>query len=343
MGFGKTSIISGSLLIAILGAAGSASAQTADTVRQRGELLCGVAPGLPGFAAPDSAGAWSGLDVDLCRAIATMVLGDDTKVQYKPLSYAERFTALQSGEVDVMVEVTTWTATRDISMGLDFPGINFYDGQGFMVRRDANVASVNELDGATICVDKGTTNELNLADYFRANGLTYTSLVFDKADETIKTYESGRCDAYTIGMTGLASARVQLAAPDDHVILSDVISKEPLGPVVRQDDPAWKDLVGWALFTMIAAEEVGVTSVNVDEMLADPATPPEVRRMLGAEGDVGEAFGVANDFGYQIIKRIGNYGESFARNVGEDSPLKLPRGPNQPWTQGGLLYVPPFR
>lgn len=336
-------VLSASFAIALIGVPAAASAQTAETVKQRGELLCGVAPGLPGFAAPDETGAWHGLDVDLCRAIAVMVLGDDTKVQYKPLSYAERFTALQAGEVDVMVEVTTWTATRDTTMGLDFPGINFYDGQGFMTRADAGVSSVNDLDGATICVDKGTTNEVNLADYFRANNLTYTSLVFDKADETIKTYEAGRCDAYTIGMTGLASARVQLAAPDEHVILPEVISKEPLGPVVRQDDPAWKDIVGWALFTLVTAEEVGVTSANVDQMLADPNTSPEVKRMLGVEGNLGEGFGLANDFGYQIIKRVGNYGESFERNVGSGSPLGLPRGPNQPWTQGGLMYVPPFK
>jgi general L-amino acid transport system substrate-binding protein len=327
--------------IAVLGIAGAAEAQTLATVKQRGTLHCGVNVGLAGFSAPDDKGNWTGLDVDLCRALAVAVLGDDKKIKYVPTTAKERFTALQSGEIDVLSRNTTWSMSRDTKLGMVFGAVNYYDGQGFMVKKALGVKSAKELKGATVCVQTGTTTELNLADFFRANRMDYKPVVFEKADEAVNAYNSGRCDAFTTDASGLYSERLKLAKPDDHVVLPEIISKEPLGPAVRQGDAQWYNIVKWAHYAMLTAEELSVTSKNVDEMLG--SSNPEIKRLLGKEGEFGKDIGLANDWAYQIVKKVGNYGEVFDRNVGEGSRLKIARGINALWTQGGLQYAPPIR
>jgi len=321
--------------------AGTASAGTLDTIKQRGVLNCGSNPGLAGFGLPDAQGNWTGLDVEECRAIAAVIFNDPTKVKFVPLSAKDRFTALQSGEVDVLIRNGTWTISRDTSLGLNFTGVNYYDGQGFMVRKSLKIASALELGGASICVQQGTTTELNLADYFRANKLELKSVTFATSDETIKAYDAGRCDGFTTDASGLYSERLRLAKPDDHMVLPEIISKEPLGPAVRHGDDQWFDLVKWTLFAQITAEELGVTKANVDTMMK--SENPDVKRLLGTEGKFGEAMGVSNDWAYRIIKHVGNYGESFDRTVGTGSPLKIARGLNALWSKGGLQYAPPIR
>ena len=321
--------------------AGSAVAGTLDQVRAKGFLQCGVAQGLPGFSTPDDQGNWTGMDVDFCRAIAAAIFNDATKVKYSPLSAKDRFTALQSGEIDVLSRNTTWTLSRDTSLGLNFAGINYYDGQGFMVKKSMKVNSALELSGATVCTQTGTTTELNVADYFRANKMKYEVVAFSTADETVKAYDSGRCDVFTTDISQLYAMRLKLAKADDHAILPEVISKEPLGPLVRHGDDQWFDIVKWVLFAMVNAEELGVTSKNADEMAKSPN--PEIRRLLGAEGKSGEALGLDNDWVVRIVKRVGNYGEVYDRNVGEGSPLKIERGLNKLWNKGGLQYAPPIR
>jgi general L-amino acid transport system substrate-binding protein len=315
---------------------------TLDAIKSKGFIQCGVSTGLAGFSNPDDAGNWSGLDVDVCRAIAAALFGDAEAVKYTPLTSKERFTALQSGEVDVLSRNTTWTLARDSSLGLDFTGVSYYDGQGFMVPKSLGVKSALELDGASVCVQTGTTTELNLADYFRANNMSFTPVVFERPDEVRAAYEQGRCDAYTTDQSGLYAQRTGLANPDEHVILPEVISKEPLGPGVRHGDNEWGDVVRWTLYAMLEAEELGVSSENVDDLKAN-STNPNVRRLLGVEGEMGQGLGVPNDWGYQVIKQVGNYGEMFERNVGMGTPLKIERGLNALWTNGGLQYAMPVR
>ncbi len=323
----------------------ASAAVTADTilasVQKKGFLHCGVNTGLPGFSHADEKGNWTGLDVDLCRAVAAAVLGDAGKVKYTPLTAKERLTAVQSGEVDLLSRNTTWTLTRDTSLGLNFAGINYYDGQGFLVSKELGVKSAKELDGAAVCILAGTTTELNLADYFRTHGMAYQPVVFDTGDQTVKGFEAGRCDVLTSDQSQLYGLRVKLARPEDAVVLPDVISKEPLGPVVRQGDDAWFNIVRWTLFAMINAEELGVTSANVEEMKS--SSNPEIRRLLGLEGSPGKGLGLAEDWAYQVVRQVGNYGESFERNVGGGSPLKIERGLNALWRDGGLQYAPPIR
>jgi general L-amino acid transport system substrate-binding protein len=319
-----------------------ASAATLDDVKAKGHVQCGVSQGLPGFSNPDQSGNWTGLDVDVCRAVAAAVFGDANKVKYTPLSAKERFTALQSGEIDVLSRNTTWTLTRDSALGLDFVGVNFYDGQGFMIRKDMGIDSAMKLDGASVCVNIGTTTELNMADFFRANGMKYEPVVFEKADEVVAAYDAGRCDVYTTDRSGLAAQRVKLKDPKAHMVLPETISKEPLGPVVRHGDNQWGDIVRWSLITMLQAEEMGLSSKNVDDMRKS-TTNPAVKRVLGTEGDMGKVLGLPNDWSYNIIKQVGNYGEVYARHVGPNTPIGLARGPNELWNKGGLMYPMPLR
>jgi general L-amino acid transport system substrate-binding protein len=304
-------------------------------------LHCGVNTGIAGFSAPDDKGAWHGIDVDYCRAVAAVVFKDASKVKYVPTTAKERFTALQSGEIDLLSRNTTWTMSRDTSAGLNFAGIIYYDGQGLMVKKDLGVASAKELGGATVCVQTGTTTELNLADFFRTNKLDYNPVVFEKLDETLAAYNANRCDAFTSDVSQLYAERLKLGNPAEHVILPEVISKEPLGPAVRQGDVGWANLARWTLNALVNAEELGVSSKNVDEMLK--STNPEIRRLLGKEGDYGKGIGVDNDWAYQAIKQVGNYGEIFERNVGSGSRLNIVRGLNRRWKDGGLQYAPPIR
>lgn len=337
----KKTIVSIALGAAAMFAASAVSAQTLNNVKNKGQLTCGSNTGLAGFGAPDDKGVWKGLDVDVCRAIAAAIFNDATKVKFVPLSSKDRFTALQSGEVDVLVRNSTWTMSRDTSLGLNFTGVNYYDGQGFMVRKKLGVSSALELNGASVCTQQGTTTELNLADFFRANKLQLKAVTFATNDETVKAYEGGRCDAFTTDASGLYAERLRMAKPDDHMVLPDIISKEPLSPVVRHGDDQWLDIVRWSLFAMITAEELGVTKANVDEQLK--STNPDIRRLLGVEGKFGEAIGLSNAWGYQIVKHVGNYGEVFEKNVGAGSPLKIARGLNNLWSKGGLQYAPPIR
>ncbi|MEM8687649.1 MAG: amino acid ABC transporter substrate-binding protein [Pseudomonadota bacterium] len=338
----KTKILSIAAGAAIsMMAAQAASAATLDDVKAKGHIQCGVSQGLAGFSNPDDKGNWTGMDVDVCRAVAAAVFGDASKVKYTPLSAKERFTALQSGEVDMLSRNTTWTATRDTALGLNFAGVNYYDGQGFMVRKSLGVTSALQLAGAAVCTNTGTTTELNVADYFRANNMKYEVVAFEKADEVVQAYDKGRCDVYTTDASGLYSQRLKLSNADDHIVLPEIISKEPLGPVVRQGDDQWFNLVKWSLFLMVNAEEMGVTSKNVDEMKG--SSNPAVKRLLGVEGNFGENLGVGNDWGYNIIKQVGNYGESFDANVGPDTPLGIARGVNALWSKGGIQYAPPVR
>ena len=316
-------------------------AGTLEEVKKRGELICGVSTGIPGFSNPDEKGVWTGFDVDLCKAVAAATLGDSKKVKYIPLTGKERLTAVQSGEIDMLSRNTTWTLTRDTSLGLNFAGINYYDGQGFMISKQLGVKSALELDGAAVCIQSGTTTELNLADYFKENKMEYKPIVFDTSDQTVKGFEAGRCDVLTSDQSQLYALRIKLANPGDAVVLPEVISKEPLGPVVRQGDDAWFNIVKWTLFAMVNAEEYGVTMANVDEMKS--STNPNVLRLLGLEGIKGKGLGLNDDWAYQIIKQVGNYGEAFERNVGQSSPLKIDRGLNALWTKGGIQYAPPIR
>ena len=326
---------------AIACVAAPASAQTLKKAQDRGQLLCGGSTGLAGFGLPDDKGVWKGIDVDYCRAIAAAIFNDASKVKFVPLSAKDRFTALQSGEVDVLVRTTTWTLSRDTSLGLNFAGINYFDGQGFMVRKKLGVKSVLELGGASVCTQQGTTTELNLADYFRANKLKYEVVAFATNTETVKAYEAGRCDAFTTDSSGLYAERLTLSNPEEHIVLPEIISKEPLAGAVRHGDDQWFDLVKWVHYAMLNAEELGVTQANVDTMLK--SDNPEIKRLLGTEGKFGEALGVPNDWVVRIVKQVGNYGEVFERNVGAGSPLKIARGANALWTKGGLQYAPPVR
>jgi general L-amino acid transport system substrate-binding protein len=312
---------------------------TLDAVKAKGFVQCGVNTGLAGFSQPDSKGVWKGIDVDLCRAIAAAVFGDATKVRYVPATTQQRFTSLQSGEVDVLSRNTTWSFQRDTALGFNFAGVNFYDGQGFMVWKKLNVKSAKQLNGATICVQPGTTTELNLADYFRANRMTFKPVVIDKLEEVLNAYFAGRCDVFTTDVSGLVSTR-GTRAPNaaDHVILPEVISKEPLGPLVRHGDDRWFDVVKWSLFTMIEAEELGLTSKNIDQALS--SKDPAVQRFVGASGDLGKMIGLDNKWAYNIVRQVGNYGESFETNL---KPLGFERGQNALWKDGGLMYAPPLR
>ncbi len=318
------------------------SAGTLDDVMAKGHVQCGVSQGLPGFSNPDESGNWTGLDVDVCRAVAAAVLGDAGAVKFTPLSAKERFTALQSGEVDILSRNTTWTLVRDTALGLNFAGVNYYDGQGFMVRKDLGVASASELSGASVCTNTGTTTELNVSDYFRATGMEMKLVAFEKADEVVAAYDAGRCDVYTTDRSGLAAQRGKLAEPDAHVVLPEVISKEPLGPVVRHGDDQWFDIVKWTLYATLEAEEAGINSGNVDDLKANSGNPT-VKRLLNVEGDLGKNLGLGGDWAYNVIKQVGNYGESYERHVGENTPLKLARGVNNLWTNGGLMYPMPAR
>ena len=335
------------LLSVLLGSAmaiGASAAQSAtlDDVKAKGFVQCGVSQGLPGFSNPDSQGNWTGLDVDVCRAVAAAVFGDASKVKYTPLSAKERFTALQSGEIDMLSRNTTWTMTRDTTLGLNFAGVNYYDGQGFMVRKSLGITSALELSGASVCTNTGTTTELNVTDYFRANNMELELVQFEKSDEVVQAYDGGRCDVYTTDASGLYAQRLKLTNADEHVVLPEIISKEPLGPVVRQGDDQWFNLVKWSLFAMVNAEELGVTKANVDDMKAN-STNPSIRRLLGVEGSFGENLGVPNEWAYNIVKGVGNYGESFDANVGPDTPLGISRGVNALWSKGGFQYAPPIR
>lgn len=323
----------------------AASAATLDDVKAKGFVQCGVHTGLAGFAAPDDAGEWTGFDVDLCRAVAAAVFGDGDSVQYTPTNATERFTALQSGEIDLLARNTTWTLTRDTTLGLSFAGVNYYDGQGFMINSTKlpDINSAMQLSGAAICVQSGTTTELNLADYFAANNMEYNPVVFQGFEETNAAYEAGRCDAYTTDASGLYALRLTLANPDEHVVLPEIISKEPLGPAVRQGDEQWFNIVKWTLFAMVQAEELGITSENIDEMLN--SENPEIRRILGQEDEstIGQGLGLDNAWVANIVREVGNYGEVFDRNIGAGSPLAIARGLNALWSDGGLQYAMPIR
>jgi general L-amino acid transport system substrate-binding protein len=319
----------------------SASAQTLKTIKDRGTLICGVSQGLPGFSNPDDKGNWTGLDVDLCRALAAAIFNDPGKVKFTGLSAKDRFTALQSGEIDVLSRNSTWTLSRDSSLGLNFAGVNYYDGQGFMVRKALKVNSALELNGASVCTQTGTTTELNLADYFRAHKMKYEVTAFATADETVKAYDSGRCDVFTTDVSQLYSEKLKLATPADHIILPEIISKEPLGPVVRHGDDQWFDIVKWTLFAMINAEELGISKSTLDEAMK--SEKPDVRRFVGTEGNYGEQLGLTKDWAARIVRHVGNYGESFERNVGTGSRLGIARGLNNLWNNGGIQYAPPIR
>src|SRR4051812_17246748 len=336
------SVVIRAALAAVLGiAASAASAQTLNTVKQRGVLNCGSNGTLAGFGLPDAQGRWTGLDVDLCKAIAAAIFNDPSKIKFVPLTAKDRFTALQSGEVDLLARNTTWSMSRDTSLGLNFTGVNYYDGQGFIVRKALKVNSALELNDAAVCVQQGTTTELNLADYFRANKMKLKTVTFATADEALKAYDASRCDSYTTDASGLAGERLRLASTDDHVILPEIISKEPLGPAVRHGDDQWFDIVKWTHFAMVNAEELGITKANVDDMAK--SDNPDIKRLLGTEGKYGEALGLTNDWAVRIIKQVGNYGEVFEKNVGQGSQLKIARGLNALWNKGGLQYAPPVR
>ena len=319
----------------------TATAGTLDDVRKRGSLHCGVSTGLPGFSNPNSAGQWVGIDVEYCRAFAAAVFGDASKVKYIPLTAKERFTAIQSGEIDVLSRNTTWTITRDAGLGLNFVGVTYYDGQGFMVKKNLNVTSAKQLDGAALCIQGGTTTELNAADYFRHNNMKYTPVVFDTSDQTVKGFESGRCDVLTSDRSQLYALRIKLSKPDEALVLPEVISKEPLGPVVRQGDDEWFNIGRWVLIALLNAEEHGINMKNVDQMKKSKA--PNIQRFLGVIAPGGAPLGLSDDWTYNIIKQVGNYGEVFERTVGQDSPLKIDRGNNALWSEGGLMYGAPIR
>ena len=315
--------------------------KTLKNTMKKGFVRCGVSQGLPGFSNADAAGNWTGIDVDVCRAVAAAVLGDANKVKFTPLSAKERFTALTSGEIDILSRNTTWTLSRDADLGVTFVGVNFYDGQGFMVRKDSGITSTSQFkNGISACTNIGTTTELNMRDFFNSKGISYEPVAFEKADEVVAAYDSGRCDTYTTDKSGLAAQRTKMTNPDDHIVLPETISKEPLGPVVRQGDAVWEDIVRWSLNVMIEAEEYGISSSNADMMKT--SENPAVKRLVGTEGELGSYLGLDQDWSLRIIKQVGNYGESYKRNIA-DTGILPDRGPNQIWTKGGLLYVPPAR
>ncbi|MBM3649148.1 MAG: amino acid ABC transporter substrate-binding protein [Alphaproteobacteria bacterium] len=332
-------------IVAFITSSTAMAGKDLDAIKARGALNCGVGIGTAGFMLADSQGKWRGLSVDVCRAVAAAIFGDAEKVKYAPLTSQQRFTAVQSGEVDIVMGNATWTLTRDTALGLDFTGVYYYDGQSFLVPKTLGVKSARELGGATVCVAPGTTTELNLADYFRANKMTFKPVVIEKVDEIRAAFFAGRCDVYTTDASSLAATRAANVPPprtfDDFVILPEIISKEPLGPVVRHGDSQFADIVRWALYAMVEAEEHGITSKNVDEMLK--SDNPAIKRILGVTPGMGKALGIDERWVYNIVKQVGNYGESFDRNVGKDSPLKIDRGLNRLWSQGGLQYSPPFR
>ena len=337
----KTTVFLGTVVAGAV-FAGIAAAGTLDDVKARGVLNCGVNTGLTGFGAPDANGNYQGFDVDLCKAVAAAVLGDQSKVKYAPLTSETRFTALASGEVDMLVRNSTWTYSRDTDLKLDFVAVNYYDGQGFMVKKALGVSSAKELDGATICIQTGTTTELNLADFFKANNIKYTPVTIQDDSEGVRQFLAGACDAYTTDASGLAAVRATMPKPDDYIILPEIISKEPLGPAVRHGDNNWGDIVRWTYFALVAAEEKGITKANIDEV-AKSTQDPEVKRLLGLDGDMGKMMGLDNEWAKRAIAANGNYGEIFEANIGASTPIKLARGLNALWTQGGLQYSPPFR
>ncbi len=337
----KFTAVFGAALGVALGFAGAASAGTLDDDKAKGFVQCGANPSLIGFATADEKGEWSGLDIDFCRAVAAAIFNDPTKVKFTPLNAKERFTALQSGEIDVLSRNTTWTMSRDTSLGLKFAGVMYYDGQGFLVRKALGVSSALELSNARVCTQTGTTTELNLADYFRANNMPYEVVAYEKNEEVLQAYEAGRCDVYTTDASGLYAERLKLAAPDDHMILPEIISKEPLGPVVRQGDDQWFNVVKWTYYALVNAEELGITQANVEQMKT--SENPEIKRFVGAEGEFGSAIGLSNDWAANIVAKVGNYGEIFDRNVGPSTPLGIARGLNNLWTKGGLQYGMPIR
>jgi general L-amino acid transport system substrate-binding protein len=333
------SLLAAAAVFSALAAGGAQAQSTQEAVARKGYVQCGVNVGLAGFSQPDSKGVWRGIDVDVCRAVAAAMFGDASKVRYTPLTAQQRFTALQSGEVDILSRNTTWTLARDASLGLNFVGVNYYDGQGFMVPKKLGIKSAKQLNGATVCVQPGTTTELNLADYFRAQKMKFKPVVIEKLEEVLNAYFSGRCDVYTTDLSGLVAVRASRAPkPDDHLILPEVISKEPLGPAVRHGDDRWFDIVKWSLYAMIEAEELGLNSKNVEQQAGAPL--PSVQRFVGSTGDLGKMLGLDNRWAVHIIRQVGNYGESFDANL---KPLGFERGLNKLWTQGGLMYAPPIR
>ncbi|SLN46562.1 General L-amino acid-binding periplasmic protein AapJ precursor [Roseovarius litorisediminis] len=338
----KKSVFLGALTAAGL-AAGAAAAGTLDDVKARGKLNCGVTTGVVGFGAPDANGEWQGFDVGVCRAVAAAVLGDASAVEFVPTTGKTRFTALASGEIDMLARNTTWTFSRDVDLKFTFVGVNYYDGQGFMVPKELGVSSATELDGATVCIQTGTTTELNLADYFRSNNISYEPVPIETNAEAQQQYLAGACDVYTTDASGLAATRSAFEDPTAHVLLPEIISKEPLGPLVRHGDNEWGDVVRWTLNALIAAEEVGINSANIGDLSAAPGNNPEINRILGTEGNLGEMLGLSADWAKNAIMAGGNYGELFEKNIGENTPVGLARGLNAQWTNGGLLYSPPFR
>ena len=326
---------------ALMSGNASAADSTLEKVKSQGYLTCGVSTGLAGFSAPNAKGEWEGIDVAYCEALAAAVLGDKSKVKFVPLTAKERFTALQSGEIDVLSRNTTWTLQRDTALGLNFVGVTYYDGQGFMVSKDLGVESAKDLDGASVCIQSGTTTELNLADYFRNNGMSFKPVVFDTSAQTAKGFDAGRCDVLTSDQSQLYALRLNLKNPSSAVVLPEIISKEPLGPVVRQGDDGWFNVAKWTLNTLINAEEYGITSANAEQMLK--SKDPNVKRILGVDGPKGKSLGLADDYGYQVVKQVGNYGEIFESQVGKGSPLKIARGVNALWNAGGFMYAPPIR
>ncbi|MEM6678057.1 MAG: amino acid ABC transporter substrate-binding protein [Pseudomonadota bacterium] len=323
--------------------AGAAGASTLEDVKSKGFIQCGVSTGLAGFAFTDASGEWDGFDVGICRAVAAAVFGDATAVKFTPTTGKTRFTALASGEIDMLARNTTWTFTRDVDLKFTFVGVNYYDGQGFMVPGSLGVSSAKELDGATVCIQTGTTTELNLADFFRVNGMSYEPVPIETNAEAQQKYLAGACDVYTTDASGLAATRATFEAPGDHVILPEIVSKEPLGPVVRHGDSEWGDVVRWTLNALIAAEEYGVTSANLDELAAAAGDNPEINRLLGTEGELGPKLGLSQTWAVDVLKVNGNYGELFGKHIGTETPINLARGLNAQWTEGGLLYSPPFR
>ena len=338
----KKTVILGALTVAGL-AAGAASAATLDDVKARGTLNCGVSTGLTGFSAPDANGVWQGFDVAVCRAVAAAVLGDPMAVDFVPTTGQTRFTALASGEIDMLARNTTWTFSRDNDLKFEFVGVNYYDGQGFMIPKELGVSSAKELDGATVCIQTGTTTELNLADFFRVNNINYEPVPIETNAEAQQQYLAGACDVYTTDASGLAATRASFESPSDHVILPEIISKEPLGPLVRHGDNEWGDIVRWTLNALVAAEEYGVTSANIEELSSSATDNPEINRLLGTEGELGAMIGLDADWAKKAIMANGNYGEIFEKTIGENTPIGLSRGLNAQWTEGGLMYSPPFR
>ncbi|MEL6480321.1 MAG: amino acid ABC transporter substrate-binding protein [Pseudomonadota bacterium] len=338
----KNSIVLGAIAAAGL-VAGTAGAGTLEDVKAKGHVQCGVSTGIAGFAFTDANGEWDGFDVGVCRAVAAAVFGDPTAVKFTPTTGKTRFTALASGEVDMLARNTTWTFTRDVDLKFTFVGVNYYDGQGFMVPASLGVSSAKELDGATVCIQTGTTTELNLADFFRVNGMSYEPVPIETNAEAQQKYLAGACDVYTTDASGLAATRASFEDPSAHVVLPEIVSKEPLGPLVRHGDDEWGDVVRWTLNALIAAEEYGVSSANLADMASAAGDNPEINRLLGTEGELGPKLGLAQDWAVKVIEAGGNYGELFDKHIGPDTPIGLARGLNAQWTEGGLLYAPPFR